>query len=224
MSTFDSAYLLSMFNRKAARASADSISDASKYQRLSESQNRIVAMLAAVAPYALYPHAAYDSLPTLTTTDNQVFTFGTDANGFAIYPMGKGGIYPDLGAIPNNPWRPGIDYMLEGTQIRIPNNNTWSGTLYWYGVMNPPDISAAVEPVLFPEASRELIALDAVRQFAQEGVRNGPLADEMSAEFSRAWAQWCLVWRTQFRSGGALQYVTGMSLAISGQGGQWAAP
>lgn len=224
MTTYDSAYLLSLFNRKAARATVDSISDASKYERLSESQNRVVAMLSAVAPYSLYPSVGYDSLPTLTTTDNQVFSFGTDDNGYAIFPMGKGGIYPNLDAIPNCPWRPGIDYMLEGTTIRIPNNNTWSGTLYWYGVMNPPDITAESQPVLFPEASRELIVIDAVRQFAREGVRNGALVDEFQDEWNRAWPQWCLVWRSQFRSGGALRYVTGMSLAISSQGAQWAAP
>ena len=50
----------------------------------------------AVCPTALYPHAAYGSLPTLTTTDNQIYTFGTDANGYAKFPMGKGNIFRSL--------------------------------------------------------------------------------------------------------------------------------
>ncbi len=217
MAIFDSEYLLMMFNRKANQAVASAITPASKYQRLSESQQRIVGMIASVAPYSLYPKVAYDSLPTLTTTDNQCFTFGTDPSGYALFPMGKGGIYPSLSAIPNNPWRPGIDYMLEGTGIRIPNNNTYSGVLYWYGVTSPADITASSQPSLFPEAARELIVIDAVRQFAQEGVRNGALVDEMTSEWNRTWPYYCLVWKSQFRSGGALQYVTGLQLALQGQ-------
>ena len=50
MATFDSAYLLKMFNRKAGRPTADTITDPLKYERLSEAQNNVIAMLAAVAP------------------------------------------------------------------------------------------------------------------------------------------------------------------------------
>jgi hypothetical protein len=193
-----------MFNRKSGRPSTDAITDASKYQRLAESQNRVVAMLAAVAPMSLYPKVASGSLPTFTTTDSKVFTLPLDANGYATFPMGHGGVYTSLNNIPDCPWREGVDYMNEGTQIRIPNNGTYSGTLYWYGVGNPADISATVQPVLFPEASRELIVIEAVRQFAQEGLRNAAVADEMANEWERVWPQWCLTWKTQFRSGGAL--------------------
>lgn len=204
MSTFDSADLLLSFNEKAGRPSTDAILDARKYARLAKSQNRVVAMLSAVAPYSLYPKVAYGSLPQFTTSDNQIFTLPVDANGYATFPMGHGGVYASLNDIPDGPWMEGVDYLNEGTQIRIPNNGTYSGTLYWYGVVSPADISASVQPVLFPEASRELIVIDAVRQFAREGVRNGPLVDEMQDEWDRAWPQWCLVWKTQFRKGGAL--------------------
>lgn len=210
MSTWDSAYLLQSFNRKAGRPSTDDITDASKYQRLSDAQNRIVALLQAVAPESLYPKVGYGSLPTLTTTDHQVFTFGTDPSGYALFPMGKGGIYASLNDIPGAPWRPGVDYILEGTQIRIPNNGTWSGPLYWYGVTAPPDITAIVQPSLFPEAARELIVIEAVRQFSQEYLRNPALTDEMLNEFdTRAWPTWTLTWKTQFRAGGALDWWTG---------------
>lgn len=173
-------------------------------------------MLSAVAPSSLYPKVAYGSIPTLTTTDQQRFTFGTDANAYAVFPMGKGGIYASLNDIPDCPWVEGRDYISEGTQIRIPNNGTYGGTLYWYGITAPADITASVQPALFPEASRELIVIEAVRRFSQEYGRNFPLADEMANEWERAWPSWCTVFKTQFRSGGALR-VTGLQLAIAGQ-------
>lgn len=215
MATYDSAYLLDQFNRKAGRPDADQVSTDSKYQRLTESQNRVVALLSGIAPHVLYPTGA---IPTMSTVDNQVFTFGTDANGFPIAPMGKTGIYPSLTAIPDYPWQQGYDYLNEGTQIRIPNNGTYAGTLYWRGIVPPGDLTADLQPVLFPEASRELIVLDAVRQFAMEYDRNAALATNMAAEWSAAWPTWCLVWRTQFRGGGALGTYTGLQLAMLGRG------
>lgn len=223
MAIYDSAYLLALFNRKAGRPTADSITDASKYERLTESQNRVVAMLSAVAPQSLYPKVAYGSMPTLTTTDRQVFTFGNDSNGYPIAPMGKTGIYPSLSAIPDAPWREGIDYLNEGTQIRIPNNRSYGGTLYWRGITPPPNIDATHQPSLFPEASRELIVMDAVRQFASEYARNPDVVTMMANEWDGdgirpgAWATWCLVWKTQFRQGGALGAYTGRDLALSSQ-------
>lgn len=218
--TWDSAYLLKMFNRKAGRPVTDAITDALKYERGSEAQNTVIAKMSAVAPYALYPHAAYGSLPTLTTTDNQIYTFGSDANLYAKFPMGKGGIYTSLNDIPNFPLVPGRDYMIEGTQIRALNNGTLPATLYWYGIGNPADFNATDQPALFPEASRKLIVIEWVREFAQEFLRNATLADEMANEWDREWPTWCLVWKTQFRSGGALNCLTGMDIAIATNGWQ----
>lgn len=222
MTTWDSAYLLTMFNRKAGRPAADTITDATKYQRLSEAQNTVVGWIAATAPQSLYPKVAYGSIPTLTTTDNQIFTFGTDGSGYAKFPMGQTGIYPNLQSIPDYPWREGVDYITEGNQIRIPNNNTYSGTLYVYGIFQPDDINGTDQPALIPEASRELIVIEAVRVFSQEWLRNAALADEMNNEWERRWPVWCQVWKTQFRSGGALNVFSGMSLATLGRGtSQW---
>ncbi len=217
MSTYDSADLLALFNSMAGRPTTDAITDAQKYARLSKAQNRVIAKMMPVCPKSLYPKAAYGSLPTLTTTDSQIFTFGTDTNGYAVFPGGHGGVYTSLNDIPDYPWVEGRDYMLEGTQIRIPNNGTYTGTLYWYGITNPADITAVVQPALFPEASRELIAIEGVRQFAVEYVRNLALADEMQSEWDKAWPGWCLVWKTQFRSGGALNVFSGRDLALASQ-------
>ena len=216
MTTFDAADLLSDFNRKSGSPAASTITPDSKYDRLTKSQNRVVAMIAGVAPNVLYPQVSYARLPTLTTTDSQCFTFGYDDNDYPMFPMGRGGIFPSLTAIPHSPWVEGRDFISEGTSIRIPNNGTYTGALYWYGIMNPPDITATSQPVLFPEASRELIVIDAVRQFATEFNRNPSLAALMQAEWNTAWPTWALVWRTQFRSGGALRW-SGRQLALASQ-------
>lgn len=217
MAIYSSSDLLLYFNQLAGRPTTDAITPADKYLRLTRAQNRIVALMQGVAPWALYPKVAYGSLPTLTTTDQQVFTFGTDSNGYGIFPMGKGGIYANLNDIPNNGWQEGRDYMREGTQIRIPNNGTYNGTLYWYGIGQPADITATDQPSLLPEASRELIVIEAVRSFSKEYTRNLPLAAEMQQEFDLLWPRYCLVWRTQFRSGGAVDWCTGLGLALSNQ-------
>lgn len=220
MSTsWESSDCLALFNALAGRPTVDAVTDVQKYARLSRGQNRVIALMMGVVPDSLYPKVAYGSLPTLTTTDNQIFTFGTDAQGYAKFPMGKGGIFASLSDIPSNPLRPGVDYLLEGTQIRIPNNNTYTGTLYWYGIGQPPDITASVQPSLFPEASRELIVVETVRQFALEYLRSPDLSAAMRDEFDgRLWPSYCLLWKSAFRSGGALDWFSGLNLAIAGQG------
>lgn len=220
MAAWDSADLLDQFNRLAGRPTTDSgITDVQKYARLARAQRRVIADIAAIAPNVLYPTADASSYPTLTTTDNQRFTFGTDADGNKIAPIGKTSIYTSLANIPDFPWIEGVDYLNEGTQIRIPNNGSYTGTLYWRGITTPLDITATNQPALFPPSSRELIVVDAVRQFAMEGVRNPVLAAEMAAEYDRLWRKWCLTWRTAFKRGGGLVYgaATGLQLALAGQ-------
>lgn len=215
--TYDSVSLLSLFNEKAGRPTTDLFTDAKKYRQLSVSQNRLIGKLSAIAPASLYPKVSNDDLPTLETVDGQVFTFGEDENDYPVFPMGKGGIYTSLANIPDAPWQPGVDYLDEGTQIRIPNNRTYSGTLYWYGIANPPDIDATHQPTLFPEAARELIVIDAVRQFATNYGRSPSISALMSAEWADAWPTWCLVFKTQFRSGGALRCWSGRRIATLSQ-------
>ena len=221
MASWDSSDCLALFNQMAGRPTADAITDAQKYAMLSKAQNRVIAMMAPVVPNSLYPKVSYGSLPTLTTTDSQVYTFGTDAQGYAQFPMGQGGIFASLNDIPTNPLRPGADYMIEGTQIRALNNTTLPATLYWYGIGQPADMTALVQPALFPESSRDLIVIEAVRRFAQSYVRNLALKDEMELEWAKAWPLWCHTWKTAFKQGGALR-LTGQSMALaSGNNAFW---
>lgn len=217
MSAWDSVDLLAQFNQRAGRPTSavgqsDTITDTAKYDRLAKAQDRVVAMIAGVVPKALYPKGAYGSFPQMITTDNQVFRFGSDTLGNPMTPMGVS-IYASLNDIPDYPWQADVDYLDEVSQIRIPQNRTFAGPLFWRGIIPPAPISGNVPPALLPIASRDLIVIEAVRQFGKEGVRNPDLVAVAQEEWNIAWPQWCLVWKTQFRSGGALQTLTGRQLA-----------
>lgn len=221
--TWDSAYCLAYFNRLIGRTGTDSIAAATKYQMLSEAQNEVVADIAAVCPHVLYPTAATASLPTLTiSAAGDIGTFGTDANSYAKFPMGHGNLFESLSDIPGSPF---LDYLNEGSQIRALNGNTLPATLYWYGISQPADINATDQPVIKPEAARQLIAIRAAYNFGTEGNRNAALSASMATRYGYPlgtapgrFAWWCIAWKTQFAHGGALS-ITGTQLAIAGQNG-----
>jgi hypothetical protein len=216
MTTWGSAYLLTKFNQAAQRPTGDTISDSDKYQRIADAQSVVIADIAARCPQSLYQKVAYSAMPTLTTADNQVFTFGSDVNGDALFPTGKVRIFPSLQAIPDYPWVEGGDYLNEGSQIRIPNNRTFAGPLYWRGIAPVLPITATNAPSLLPPPSRILIVNEAVRSFAEEGNRSSEMADRASQQYDHNMARWCLVWKTQFKSGGALGGITGREALMMG--------
>ena len=209
-----------MFNQLSGRpASGDSISDANKYQRLSDAQGVVLEQAASRVPQAFYSKSAYGSTPTLTTTDNQVFTFGTDVNGNPLFPIGKFRIFENLSAIPDYPWVEGEDYLWEGTQIRIPNNQTYGGTLYWRGIAPVLDITSTNQPSIIPPEFRVLIVYEAVRRYAIEGNRNAELAAEMERNYDKAFMRYCLTLKTARSSGIAGGSVSGLRLTmLSGYG------
>lgn len=180
--------------------------------------------ITAVCPHVLYQPVGYASIPTLTTTDGgQTFTFGTDANGYAIAPFGKAAIYRSLNDIPDWPMVLNVDYIpLGSTAIQIKDNQSYTGTLYWRGVIQPGSINddGLHEPALFPEGSRMLIAYKAAINFLLEGGRNPVLAATYMQMYGRPYggnpglfAQWLQNWRTQFQNGGALQSASGLQVA-----------
>lgn len=205
-----------MFNRYTGRlTSGDTISDADKYVRLSEAQNRVVQDMFARVPNSLYPHA--NDLPTMTSVNGgNIWTFGTDPQGFAIAPMGKAKIFENQQSFPDFPWLEGMDYVNEGTQIRLTNGRTWSGTLYWYGITPPADITAAVQPSIVPPAFRDLIVFQAVQLYAEEAKRAPELAAIFANKYNERFRAACLAWKTQFSSGGALGSWSGLRIAESG--------
>lgn len=198
MASYDSADLLLQFDELAQRPAADDITDASKYARLARAQLFVVGEIA-----TRYPDCLYQAPALLTTTDNKVYTFGT-VDGHAVAPMGHVGIYRTLSDVPDAPLAAGVDYLDEGTQIRIPNNRTDASTLYWRGIATPEDISASQEPALRPAPARRLIVVKAVWDFAREGGRRPDLAEVCAGMWASEFPSWMLQWRTRFRAGGAL--------------------
>lgn len=193
---WQSSDLLTRFNQMAGRPTTDAITPAEKYVRLADAHDVVLQRIATLCPSVLA------SAPvTMASSDGgYTWTFGTDGNGYATFPLG-GRIYPTLSSIPDYPWIPGRDYLDEGTTVRMPNNVPWTGSLYWYGVTPPQAISATVQPVIQPPPARILVVIEAVRSFAEEYVRNGALADEMSAKWDREWPVQITVIRKHLRGG-----------------------
>lgn len=218
---WSSAYCLSRFNQFTGRPntspSTDAITDEQKYVRLSEAQNELVGDLAGICPHVLYPNVADADLPTLSTDDNQVFTFGFDDDDNAIEPIGKAQLYRNLNDIPSNPMAEGRDFLNEGAHIRIPNNGTYTGTIYWRGIAPPPTLTANTDPILLPAASRELIVLRAAISFSMETKRNPELAVYLQGLHDKRWGSWLVAWRTMYRGGGVLGTWTGMQIALGNQ-------
>lgn len=199
MATWDSADLLAQFNRLCQRPTVDEITDATKYQILTRGQEAVITEIEAI-----YPDCLYQAPTTLSTSDNQVFTFGTDGNGNAVAPRGHVGIYPTLESIPDFPWQPGLDYLDEGTQIRIPYNNSYASTLYWRGVATPSDITALVAPAIRPAPARRLIVLKAAMEFGSEGGSRPDIVQAAEREWAREFPRWMLNFRSRFRTGGVI--------------------
>lgn len=201
MTAYASADLLARFNQMAMRPTSDEITDATKYTLLSDAEVAVINEIAARYPDCLYQTGGVSQL---STTDNQVFTFGTDANGDAVAPLGLVGIYADPADVPDCPLVPGVDYLDEGTQIRLPNDTSDAGPLYWRGIATPAGISASSEPTLRPAPARILIVIKAVWQHALDGALRPDLADQMEARWNREFPVYMLNWRNRFRDGGAL--------------------
>lgn len=141
----------------------------------------------------------------MSTTDRNVFTFGLDVANNPIVPFGNAQLYKRITDIPERPLRVGWDYFDEGTQIRLPRNRTYSGTIYYRGVVLPAAISGTENPHLIPSPANELTAIRAAQDFAESGnLRNAALADRMRVRWKERFPIYALTWKRQFSSGGAL--------------------
>lgn len=195
---WESTDLLARFKLLAGIPSTNATSDTTWYQYLADAQQAVVTRIASIAPKVLYgaPQA-------LTTADGGLtYTFGTDGNGYPLFPMGRATIYPTLSSIPGGAWLPGIDYLDEGTTIRMPNNTPYTGTLFWYGLTPVQQLSATVPPVLSPPPLRMLIVLEGVKSYAESFVRNPALSDRMALRLETEFGQGMTMLRKHFANGG----------------------
>ena len=199
-----SADLLARFNSLGVRPippANDVMPDATKYQFLSDAQQYTLDRIASISPKTLYG----DPQLMISSDGGLTYGFGTDSVGTPLFPIGKATIYSSLSSIPGGAWRPGIDYLDEGAVIRLPNNTPFAGPLYWYGVTPVETLSASVEPIMQPPASRTLIVTRAVWDLAETGgPRNPNLADRMEMRFEREFGVHMTLLRKHFSNGGGI--------------------
>lgn len=198
--------LLQRFAAMAGLPAQGAPSVAQRFGWLADGESEVINRIAAVKPSILY------GAPTaMTTADGGLtFTFGTDGNGYALFPMGQAGIYPSLNAIPGGAWVPGQDYLDEGTTIRMVNATPYTGTLYWYGITPKQQMSASVQPVLYPPPIRMLSVIWATKCFAEAGgIRNERLSDRMEKRFEKSLGETMTMLRKHFKSGGGLGRLLG---------------
>lgn len=218
---YESSDLLTRFNRWTGRpSSGDAISDTDKYSRLADAQAELIDEIAGI-----YPKSLYGAPAQLTTSDGgYTYTFGTDGQGYPLFPIGKARIFNSLSAIPGCPLTPGIDYLDEGITIRAPYNVPIAGPLYWYGLTPAARLSATQAPVLQPPEGRLIIPVRAAKNFAQEANRNPVLAAQLEAEEKTRFGKLMTLLRTHFKGGGglgSLLYPWGVGVYAPGWSGQW---
>lgn len=192
---WESSDLLARFNSLAGRPDVDAVTDAQKYRYLGDAQQFVLTQIEGIVPRVLYG----PPVQLVSTDGGYTWSFGTDGDGYPLFASGKAGIFEDPSCIPDYPLRPGVDYLDEGTQIRFPNNTTWNGTLYWYGITPPQEMSATVQPILQPPSARILIPIEAVRSFAESYDRNPGLAQAMDRQWARQFGPTMTAIRTHFR-------------------------
>jgi len=187
MANFDSPDILSRIKALLNRPSTDeAITDAQYYVMAGDAQRRVVSLLAFHAPEAMY------GAPTLLTTADSgaTYTFGTDADGANISPIGHielresktGAMIP-----PASEWDIStLAYLFESDKIRWPGQKTrtFADGPYARFVTMPGLLNASTAPTLKPLYARELIVYDAAERAAvRVGLDPTPFGQMFDARF-----------------------------------------
>lgn len=211
MADWDSADCLKRLKDAVGLEDASEFDDvADLYPLLADGQEEVVREVA-----ARYPDAFYQA-PTLMTAsgDRKTFSYG-QVNGQDVMPMGWVQIAPRLSAFTGmffTGWVNGVEFLDEGTKIRIPSDRTYSGNLYFRGVMRPARITAAVGPSLLPlEIGVPLLVNRAMRKFGLLGNQRPDLVKVADEEWGYPktqtpglFATAMLTYKRRFRGGGGM--------------------
>jgi hypothetical protein len=167
------------------------------YDFASEEQDEITKLCAIFIPDALV------TAPTaLTTADGGfTYTFGTDVDSAAIFALGHFSIFATRNDIPDNPLIPGIDFTIEGTKIRIPNNQARSfadGGPYAQTV-NPSNVMTSSTQPTIPKILRLVLV---ARVAARGASRLGLDASEHNAASEASWQNVMVAVKTQMQDKG----------------------
>lgn len=178
--------------------------------RLSRAQNKVIGMIA-----ARFPEALYQAPTAMVTSDGgKTFTYGaTDPNGNPIVPLGFTQIAPNLSAFTGERyfvgWVEGREFLDEGAHIRIPSGRAYTGTLYARFVPTAPYLASGtpgpiVNSILLPVDARILIVRQAVKDWAFEGAVNIPLGQLKDGQLKEDFRTFMTIYRTRFKDGGGL--------------------
>lgn len=196
MAVWDSADLLAKFRTEIRQTAAtDFPLDADGYMLLSVAQSVVLGQLSIVVP-----DSQYGAPFALTTADGGfTFTFGVDADGANIFPLGEFELYRTLNAVADSGMQPFTEFLVEGDRIRIPGNLAYQGpgVAPFCRMLTPSlSISAAAQPVVKPKQARQAIVYEAARHyFAITG--NSGQRDEMQGNFDREFDTWMVAMRDQ---------------------------
>lgn len=137
------------------------------YDFLRDGENRAKHDLGAIVPEVLY------NAPTLlTSADGGItYTFGTDAGSNAIAPIGHVRVFPSKACHPFAPLVSGVEYVFEGTKIRMVENTpvTWADGPYAQWIAPTLQIDGASNTFTLPVQLRMMAIYDAARRYAESG-------------------------------------------------------
>lgn len=163
------------------------------YDFASEAQDRVTKLIATFAPDAMWVAPV-----ALSTSDSgKTFTFGTDVDSASIFALGHYRIYATRSDIPDNPLIPGIDYTVEGTLARIPNNATQvfsDGGTPWAQWVSPSNVMTSATQPTVPKIARMCIISDGARRCAD---RLGEDSSKHEAQFQSDWIELLSAVKTQ---------------------------
>src|SRR3990167_3458690 len=214
MAMYDAPDLLSrsqvLFNRP---STDEGLIDAIWYTFLGYAQQRLMGLLAIHAPEANY------NAPTLLVTADSgaTYTFGTDADGANIAPIGHielresktGAMIP-----PASAWETSTQaYLFESDKIRWPGQKTrvFADGPYARWVTMPTVLNGSTAPTVKPLFARELLVYDACERAA---LRLGMDPTPYGAMFDARWPEILFSITTAHHGAGAVG-------VQGGRGGVW---
>lgn len=159
--------------------------------KLSEAQDHLIQKLGLYSPEAIW------TVPTLLTSSDSGYTygFGTDTDSAAIFAFGHFLVFENKNSMPGYPLTVGVDYTIEGTVIRIPNNvpRTFADGPYAQYAAPSNVIDVTHEPVVPKIARLALLSEAEARCWQHLGLDSAGA----EADAERDWQTVLAVLRTQ---------------------------
>lgn len=137
--------------------------------------------------------------PTLTITPDPgfMFTFGVDADGNNLYPVGAVQLFNTATDNPDWPLYEGVDFIMEGNKVRAMDGAAWpfSGPPYFQSLVLPLTLSATVAPVLRPVQCRRLIVDAACVRYCEDTSTDAAIFER---RYEKHWMQDLAMIQTQY--------------------------